>query len=279
MQVIQHADAGEFAARVRNFLLSSECENCALLGLVDNLVAGRLHPPADPLRLMFTIESAGQVIGVAVQTRPESLLISRMNDDAIDALIQQLLAMDWTHGGCNGPAESSDGLAERWCAVAHRSRRLRRGLRVFKLTKVIKPKPSSGTMVKATPSHVDVVTSWRDAFSREIGEPDPDARRSVERIIREERLYIWEDQGQAVSMTGFAGPTPNGIRINQVYTPPESRGRGFASNLVAAVSQRLLDSGRTFCFLFTDLANPTSNKIYQQIGYQPEADFRHWVFE
>jgi predicted GNAT family acetyltransferase len=73
-------------------------------------------------------------------------------------------------------------------------------------------------------------------------------------------------------MVGSTGPTPNGIRIGPVYTPPELRGRGYASACTAAVSQLLLDEGRKFCFLYTDLANPTSNKIYQDIGYTAVCD-------
>jgi hypothetical protein len=88
---------------------------------------------------------------------------------------------------------------------------------------------------------------------------------------------IWDD-GQAVSMAGFGGRTPNGIRIGPVYTPPELRGRGYASALTAALTQRLLDEGRQFCFLFTDLANPTSNSIYQRIGYRPVSDVDLWRF-
>jgi predicted GNAT family acetyltransferase len=84
-------------------------------------------------------------------------------------------------------------------------------------------------------------------------------------------LYVWEDQ-EPVSMVGYAGPTPNGIRVSAVYTPPERRNRGYASAGVAALSQMLLDGGRRFCFLFTDLANPTSNRIYQQIGYRAVCD-------
>ncbi|MBA2569295.1 MAG: GNAT family N-acetyltransferase [Actinobacteria bacterium] len=68
-------------------------------------------------------------------------------------------------------------------------------------------------------------------------------------------------------MTGFGGPTPNGIRIGPVYTPPELRGRGYASALVAKLSSSLLAGGRRFCFLYTDLANPASNKIYERLGY------------
>ena len=70
-------------------------------------------------------------------------------------------------------------------------------------------------------------------------------------------------------MSGFGGPTPSGIRIGPVYTPPELRRRGYASALVAALTASLLESGRRLCFLFTDLANPTSNSIYQQVGYRP----------
>ena len=54
---------------------------------------------------------------------------------------------------------------------------------------------------------------------------------------------------------------------------PEFRGRGYASNCVAALTQKMLDQGRKFCFLYTDLSNPTSNKIYQQIGYRPVCDW------
>ena len=80
-------------------------------------------------------------------------------------------------------------------------------------------------------------------------------------------------------MAGFSGATPNGIRVNLVYTPPEYRKKGYATSCVAALSQTLLDQGRKYCFLFTDLANPTSNHIYQTIGYQPVCDMNDYWFE
>ena len=73
--------------------------------------------------------------------------------------------------------------------------------------------------------------------------------------------------------------TPRGVRVNMVYTPPELRRRGYASACVAALSQRMLDSGKKFCFLYTDLSNPTSNKIYQEIGYRPVFDVDEYKFE
>ena len=88
-------------------------------------------------------------------------------------------------------------------------------------------------------------------------------------------LQLWED-GEVVSLTGVGSLTPNGVRIGPVYTPPEARNRGYASALVATASQEQLEAGRRFCFLFTDLANPTSNHIYQTIGYEPVRDVDMW---
>jgi predicted GNAT family acetyltransferase len=79
-------------------------------------------------------------------------------------------------------------------------------------------------------------------------------------------------------LAGAARPTVNGIAIGPVYTPPQFRGKGYASSLVAKLSQHLLDQGRTFCTLFTDLANPTSNRIYQNIGYRPVCDYTVYRF-
>jgi predicted GNAT family acetyltransferase len=79
-------------------------------------------------------------------------------------------------------------------------------------------------------------------------------------------------------MGGYGGSTPNGARIGPIYTPPELRRRGYASALTADLTQMLLYRGSRFCFLFTDLANPTSNSIYQQIGYRPVADVDQWSF-
>ena len=108
----------------------------------------------------------------------------------------------------------------------------------------------------------------------------PDAHRVVAERIREGRLFFWCDPAdRPVSMAGWAGRTPNGVRVNFVYTPPESRNRGYATSCVAALTKHLLDCGRTFCFLFTDMANPTSNRIYRQIGYQHVCDMRDVRFE
>jgi predicted GNAT family acetyltransferase len=130
-------------------------------------------------------------------------------------------------------------------------------------------------MRPATPVDRPLLVAWIAAFGREaLG--DEDASRVASSVDdwlagRGRTIWLWDDGGP-VSLTGVGGATPHGIRIGPVYTPPERRGQGYASALVAAASQAQLDAGRRFCFLYTDLANPTSNKIYQAIGYRPVTD-------
>jgi predicted GNAT family acetyltransferase len=117
-----------------------------------------------------------------------------------------------------------------------------------------------------------------------LEEGDPgraEAREAVEHRLApgDGGFELWEDGGEVVSLSGWGGPTPNGIRIGPVYTPPEHRGRGYATALVAGLSQALLDGGRRFCFLYTDLANPTSNAIYERIGYVKVAESAMVSFE
>jgi len=78
-------------------------------------------------------------------------------------------------------------------------------------------------------------------------------RRQVER----QDLYLWEHEGEIVSMAATTRATGRGIALNQVYTPKELRGRGYATSCVASLGQHLLDSGYEFCTLFADLKNPT----------------------
>lgn len=115
------------------------------------------------------------------------------------------------------------------------------------------------------------------AFAAEAGVPPVDAARKSEEEISKGALCLWEHE-KPRSIAGAVAQTPHGVRIGYVYTPPEWRGRGYASACVAGLSQRVLDSGRRFCFLYTDLSNPTSNAIYQRIGYERVRDVIDYEF-
>jgi predicted GNAT family acetyltransferase len=149
---------------------------------------------------------------------------------------------------------------------------------------VIPPRPAPGGARIARESDRATIVDWFQAFVAEALPPgrDPASRESAEETatywIGGGGLWVWIDGG-LVAMAGASGRTPNGIRVGAVFTPPEKRRRGYASSLVAALSQAQLDAGRRFCFLYTDLANRTSNRIYQDIGYEPVCDVDEYRFE
>jgi hypothetical protein len=156
--------------------------------------------------------------------------------------------------------------------------------RIFRIDRVIAPRPVPGAMRLASESDRALLADWLGAFNLEAlaQRPDPAAmdQFAARWIARQGRaMYLWVDGGQPVAMVGVSGETPNGIRVAPVYTPPALRGRGYASALTATVTQAHLDAGKRYCFLFTDLANPTSNHIYQAIGYRPVADVADYRFE
>jgi predicted GNAT family acetyltransferase len=116
-----------------------------------------------------------------------------------------------------------------------------------------------------------------------LGEADPEQMERVVKLAltadaKSRGRFLWFDGDQPVSMVGYVSPTLNGMRIGPVYTPPALRGRGYGSACTAGVSQWLLDQGRRFLVLYTDLSNPTSNHIYQNIGYGPVRDVDVYEF-
>jgi hypothetical protein len=129
---------------------------------------------------------------------------------------------------------------------------------------------SPGELIQAREEHLDLLTEWRLRFGEATPEgPDPDvARTRTLEKIQEGRLHLWHDD-QPVSMAWPARPTVHGITVTGVYTPPQYRRRGYATSCVASLSRLLLAEGYQYCTLYTDLSNPTSNSIYQKVGYRP----------
>jgi predicted GNAT family acetyltransferase len=127
-----------------------------------------------------------------------------------------------------------------------------------------------GSLRTAQSSDLELAAEWAASFFRETG-VDGNAQDLTSRLVRDRSLYLWQD-GKPRSMAAAIGATQHGVRIGYVYTPPSCRGCGYATAAVTALSRLLLERGREFCCLYTDLANPTSNAIYQRIGYRRVCD-------
>jgi predicted GNAT family acetyltransferase len=130
-----------------------------------------------------------------------------------------------------------------------------------------------GSLRPATENDLDLLEQWTSAFHAEaLPESLPGLRKRIERRVSLGEIFLWED-AEPRSMAGSARPTRRGIAINNVYTPVEWRGRGYATSCVARLSEQLLERGMDYCVLYTDLAHHTSNSIYTRIGYRPVADY------
>jgi predicted GNAT family acetyltransferase len=279
MELRRFGAVGDFVVAAGPFLVGREAEHNLIFGICSNL---RDTPEAfsEPPYLA-TVSDGERVVAVALQTPPLRLVLSEVDDPAAIGWLA-----DDVHGrdlpGVLGPIEHARAFIDEWVARGGPPASLAMSERIFRLTMVRPPSDVPGRSREATPGDRDVVAAWTEAFMREaFGEADvAEVAAMTDRWLarRGRVLHLWED-GDVVSLAGVGGPTPNGIRIGPVYTPPEARRRGYASALVAAVSQAELDAGRRFCFLFTDLSNPTSNHIYQTIGYEPVRDVDAYDFE
>jgi predicted GNAT family acetyltransferase len=135
--------------------------------------------------------------------------------------------------------------------------------------------------VAATKGDRDLALRWWDGFVADshVIDGGPETRASnVDFRIAQGHLFLWQDEGRPVSMVAMNPAVAGVIRIGPVYTPDEARRRGYASSAVAAISRLGLDAGAHTCMLYTDLANPTSNKIYADVGYRRFAEWEERVF-
>lgn len=269
METTVHDDVDRFLAEAGPLLVADEARHNLILGLASILRdALELYPE----RRFWSVWDDGVVVAAALRTPPQNLVLARPRDHAaLSALVD---AIDDDPPGVVAALPEADAFAERWRATRSRTVELARRQGVYALEHVRPLSTPSGSARVCDAGDRELLVDWWLAFTREalphMAADEAGARRGVgHRLTSSEAgVLAWENGGEIVSIAGWGGPTPNGIRIGPVYTPPALRGRGYATALVAALSQRLLDEGRRFCFLYTDLANPTANAIYVRIGYE-----------
>ena len=275
MQIHRH-NALQFYERTKDYLLKHEAAHSIIFGAINALI-NRPHCCLESPYLA-TVEADGAVLAVALHRPPRQLLLSHTTSlQAIELIAQDIDSESLA--GVMGPATVAQKFAQVWHNLTGRSYREGMQLRCFQLS-TVQPAPKvNGDLRQATAAERELLIAWCRAFIAEaLPDEDQNVENTVDRLLHRGSLYVWHDQ-LPVSMANYTEPTPNGIGINLVYTPPKFRRHGYASACVAALSQYLLNRGYQYCFLFTDLANPTSNRMYQKIGYQPAGDLRNYWFD
>jgi len=205
-----------------------------------------------------------------------------MGAEAFEPLADFLEAEEAPVPGVLGPPEVAGPFARRWASRNGKSARLGMAHKIYACHRVRDFRAGPGSVRAANQGELPLLTDWTIEFLHEVGLGQEDTaetvRERVQRNIAEGLLHLWQD-GEPVSMAGCEGQTPGGARIGPVYTPPPHRRKGYATACVAALTRAKLEAGKRACYLYADRNNPTSNRIYQQIGYLPVCDSEEWRFE
>ena len=282
MEISRFKNASKYYQRVESYLLNDEAAHCLLIGLSKALANSQQEDANFPY--LVTVEQETVIVATAIRTSPiRKLVLSKStNLKAVNLFAEDLATLpNKSLPGVIGLKSEATTFALTWQFLTRQTSELACAMRIHQLETAQSVTKTSGRFRMATESDRSILTNWIQAFEGEAlgdSEPKSDCQSWFEKNLQQKSLFIWQDK-VPVSMAAFGGATPNGVKINAVYTPPEFRGRGYATSCVAALSQQLLSQGNKYCFLFTNLANPISNHIYQKIGYQPVCEISNYNFK
>lgn len=282
MEILRPDDAAGFLRLAGPLLERDEARNQIPLGIAGTLVQ---HPDAYDVVRYWVVRDRDEPVAAALRTEPFNLVLADPSSGAaLDELLRAVVVDDPSLPGIVGNDPHVRTAASELSASTGREPELTLSQGVYGLTTVREVSRVPGTPRPATQEDRALLIAWLTAFAYEaLPRPEDDVARldrTLDTRFASEHagLWFWEEGGGPVSLAGFSGPTPTGIRVGPVYTPPEHRRRGYATILVADLSAWLLEQGHRACFLFTDLANPTSNRIYMEIGYERVCDALEFRF-
>lgn len=267
-------DLADYFAAAGGFLRSRPAANTVPLTVLEALRhrGGKAFGDAAP-RFGWWRHDDGDVSGAFLVTPPYPLWLTPVPTQSMEPLAEILAESGTPLAGVNAEPDAAESFAAAWCrqtgAFASTSMRQR----LFRLAELVPPAPPpSGHARAPRPVDRDLLVAWFTAFSEEAGSGDHDHDAAVDDRLSYGGLTLWEAEGQPVSLAGLSRQVAGMTRVGPVYTPPQWRRHGYGAAVTAAVSIRALREGAREVVLFTDLANPTSNALYQRLGYQPVQD-------
>lgn len=281
--VKQHKSGANFLRLVSSRLYKNEDVCGLLLGICETLAKrGESVQTITSPRLLRVVEGT-RLCTVALQTPPKNLILTKASSNDLKALATYLHEQGVVLPGVIGPPQEVNTFIKHWRQLTGTQIDHHIDQGIYRLDRVIMPPPISGRMEKATEKDVSCLARWLGEFLEESLPSDVTNHKEYVRMVRakiaEQHAFVWRVGHKAVSMAFATRPTKNGISIGPVYTPKNQRAKGYATAIVAALSEHLLNMGWQFCTLYTDLSNPTSNGIYKKIGYRSIGRSRHTVFK
>ncbi|OJF15548.1 GNAT family N-acetyltransferase [Couchioplanes caeruleus] len=260
-------DVQQFLSATGAFLRARPVQNTLPLTTAEHV---RLHGPRayGPEDAVFGWHDGGEA--AVVWTPPRPPVLSPMSP-GVAAELAEVLGDDLP--GVSGPVAAVEAFVAAWERRTGTTAKVHSRMRLFRLGTLVPPTPpASGSARVADAGDRDLLVGWTAAFFREVGEDDPAIEAFVDDRLSYGGMLLWEDGGTPVSMAALTRPEAGMVRVQAVYTPREHRTRGYAGAVTTAISRAARQAGATEVALFTDLDNPTSNALYQRLGYEPLED-------
>jgi GNAT superfamily N-acetyltransferase len=268
------ADTGEFLAVAGEFLRAEPARNSVMLTVTADLEAS--GPGADPDGMLFGWwrPDGGPLAAAFMHTPGFPAMLSGMSEAAAAELARDLTAAGHRVPGVNAAQQAADAFTAAWRDRTGDAVTVHRRMRLFRLARLAPPAPGpAGNARPGAGTDRDLLAGWFEAFAREVGDaPGPDHRADIDKRLGYGGITIWEAGEVPVSVAGLTRAVGGMARVGPVYTPPALRGHGYAGGATAAVSQAALDAGVREVVLYTDLANPVSNALYERLGYRAVED-------
>jgi uncharacterized protein len=263
-------DIQTYKNEVIPYLEQDEIVNNLALGL---LLAVKKEQPI----VMATVTRENNIVMALFQTHPKQIILSKADEFTPEEIHQLAALLDEKLEGIPGFIGEKDltsQLAKEITNLRKRIPYIQMNQRLYRLDDIEKKASENGKLIKMELEHLPLVKEWVYQFCIDINEPmsKEDAGVKAMDLIERGRVFGWEVDGEIVSMANASRPTKSNITVNFVYTPLSERKKGYASSCVSAITELMLNSGYKTTSLYTDLDNPTSNKIYMEIGYKPLID-------
>ncbi|MEU1185581.1 GNAT family N-acetyltransferase [Streptomyces sp. NPDC005820] len=274
-------DLDAFLDRAGDFLASRPAQHTVPLTVLDTLRRRGANVYGEEAPVFGVLETDGGVEAVFLRTPPYWINLTSLTEEQAETLAARLASDGHRLPGVFAERATADAFVEAWKRRTGAEAGLSKAQRLYRLGELTPPAPMpAGASRIAVAADRAQLIRWIDEFGESIGERGlQDSGALADARIAHGGALFWETpDGTPVSLAAVTPEVVGQVRVTTVYTPAHLRGRGYAGAATAEASRAVRAAGAREVLLFTDLANPTSNGLYQRIGYRPVADFAVYRF-
>lgn len=259
-------EAEIFARKAYQLLVAEPVENTITLTVLENIRAGSNSSPT-----LFGWHDDSTLPGAVSLTPPHDLVLSVVPTGSVESLVAGLQSASAPVTGVRGEQLVAERFAMSWAQATGASWHTQVRQRLYELGTLVPPDDVPGRARKAREADLAITTRFFAEFQAEAHDSADDPAAVMRDRIEAGLLWLWDDS-EVTSIAARNRIAAGVARVGPVYTPPNHRRRGYAAAVTAACSSDARQAGAARVALFTDLANPTSNAIYQRLGYHAVRD-------